>query len=201
MRCPDHVGAVSIAIGAAATASVKCMAATLARYCPELPTTYLTPAPTPDPVTASRLAKLHLDTLSPYRRTLYLDADTLVYSSALLTGFQILADGWDMVIVASGNQGAAFLAHSTPEDAQATRMALGNPEPLQLQAGVMWIHWNAATRQLWQAWRAEYGKHGDKDQGALLRALDVAPVRLWLLGPDFNSYGGAVIKHRFGEAR
>lgn len=175
--------------------------ATLHRAVPALPITVLSPPALGDPLTLSRLTKLNLDTLSPYRYTLYLDADTEVLQPAIMVGAEILQDGCDLVITPSQNQGNDFLAHSTPEDAQATRAALGDLMPLQLQAGVFWVSWNERTRALWQAWRAEYGQYGQQDQGALLRALEVAPVKIWLLGAAFNSKRGSIVKHNFGRAR
>ena len=49
----------------------------------------------------SRAAKLHLDQVTPFRHTLYLDADTRIRGD-LSTGFKMLADGWDLVIAPSG---------------------------------------------------------------------------------------------------
>jgi hypothetical protein len=94
-----------------------------------------------------------------------------------------------------------LLSHSSARDKEATRAALGNPDPLQLQAGVMWIA-RDRCRNLWAAWRAEWqAAGGGQDQGALLRALDKSPVRVFPLPQLWNSRNGAVVEHHFGSAR
>lgn len=149
-----------------------------------------------------RLAKLNLDTLSPYDYTLYLDADTRIKSRDICRGFSILAAGYDVVMAHSENQGIEFLSHSTPTDREQTRVALGNLEPMQLQAGVIFFVKNSETAALWSEWRNEWrNAGGGQDQGALLRALDKAPLKLWVLSLDWNSRNGSIVEHHFGEAR
>jgi len=148
-----------------------------------------------------RWAKLNLDTLSPYAQTMYMDADTRMLAGCANVGFQILSDGYDLVIAPSENQGGQLLAHSTIDDRDATLEAVENPLPLQLQAGVFWFAKNQRTTELFKAWREEWGRFKDQDQGALLRALERVPVHIWLLGFDWNSRHGELIEHLFGRAR
>ena len=149
------------------------------------------------PGTPGRWAKVNLDCLG-FEQTCYLDADTRVYGS-LQVGFDILAAEWDMVIVPSSNQGSELLYHVSEAEREATLSELGNSDVLQLQGGAFWFQRNERTLALFDAWRAEWLRWKGQDQGALLRALNKAPVRLWLLGRPFN--GGAVVGHRFGMAR
>lgn len=146
---------------------------------------------------ASRLAKLNLDTLSPFERTLYLDADTRVHGD-LGAGFRILDGGWDLAIAPSGRQGHDTLGHLPPADRDYTLAALETPEPLNLQAGVFFFH-RERCAPLFAAWREEWHRFKDQDQGALLRALGRVPLRVWILGRDWN--GGQLIEHLFGRAR
>lgn len=149
-----------------------------------------------------RMAKLNLDTLSPYEYTLYLDADTRIKSRDICRGFSALAAGYDVAMAHSENQGSEFLSHSTLSDREQTRVALGNPDPLQLQAGVIFFARNEYTSELWSQWRTEWrDAGGGQDQGALLRALDKAPLKLWVLSLDWNSRNGSIVEHHFGEAR
>ena len=145
----------------------------------------------------ARWAKLHLDVLSPFDQTLYLDADTRPYQN-LSAGFDILADGWDVAMTASSQQGGSFLWHCGEDDREATLAAWGW-RPLALQAGAMFLDRNERTQRLFGAWREEWQRFEGQDQGALLRALRRAPARVWLLGRPWN--GGAVVGHRFGVAR
>lgn len=149
------------------------------------------------PGPGARWAKLNLDRLVDYDNVAYLDADTRV-NGDLSPAFAILADGWDMAIALSTNQGGAALCHIGAEEKRITLKDLGNPLPLQLQAGVIFFNRRRCTR-LFAAWRDEWLRWKDKDQAALLRALQREPVRIWLLGRDWN--GGAIIEHLFGRAR
>ena len=118
---------------------------------------------------------------------LYLDADTLV-RQAVDVGFEMLADGWDLVMVPSTNQGDDVLWHVRPEEVGATFAELGY-QPLQLQCGVMFIARNERTAAFFDAWHDEWMRWCDEDQAAFLRALKRVPLKIWMLGYPWN--GGA----------
>jgi hypothetical protein len=148
----------------------------------------------PDRGMPGRWAKVNLLFLSPFERTLYLDADTRVRGK-LDAGFRVLDDGWDLVIVPS--QGQDQPLHSlTEEERRVTLDETGDGWPLMLNTGVMWFRRNARTERLFAEWRREWKRFRLHDQGALLRALEKCPVRVWLLGLDFNSHRGEVVEHR-----
>lgn len=147
----------------------------------------------------ARWSKLNLDTLSPYEQTLYLDADTRVRDD-ISVGFDILTDGFDLVIVPSSAQGSRLFGHIGAEEKEHTLMTLCNPYPLQLQGGVFWFVKNETTKALFDAWRNEWERYENQDQAALLRALDrVTDLKIWLLSNEFN--GGGAVDHYFGQAR
>jgi hypothetical protein len=145
------------------------------------------------PGPGARWAKLHLDALSPFKLSLYMDADTAALAdiSAL---FGMLGDGWELVIAPSARQGADVLGHLPRADRVLTLEQLGGL-PLNLQAGVFGFRQCGAIRRLFAAWREEWRRFEDQDQGALLRALGRVPVRVWLLGRAWN--GGEVVGHYF----
>lgn len=154
----------------------------------------------------SRHAKTHLLDWTPWERTLYLDADTRVQGD-LSAGFAVLEAGWDLAICPSanqtgpaGSQGEEWLWHVGEAERATTRNELAG-EPVQLQAGVFFVVRNERTRALWQAWAEEWARFGDEDQGALLRALNRCPVRVWLLGHPWNSNGGQLVNHQHGRVR
>lgn len=151
-----------------------------------------------DKVRRSRWAKVNLDRWSPFCSTLYLDADTRIYTD-VSAGFEILDAGWDMAISYSIQQGDASLRHIGEADRQATLRALCCAEVLQLQAGVMFFDKSVIVKRFFSAWRQEWSRFEGQDQGALLRALERVPLRVWLLGREWN--GGTIIGHRFGMAR
>lgn len=141
-----------------------------------------------------RWAKVNLDLLSPYRHTLFLDADTRVYAS-LQIGFDMLERGWDLVMVASKPQGDDAFSLLGEQERLMTLYELPS-NMLQLNTGVMWFRKSERMRALFSEWRREWERWKHRDQGALLRALQKAPVRLALLGWPYN--GGTVVGHRFG---
>ncbi len=145
----------------------------------------------------ARWAKLNIDTLSPYRFTLYLDADTRV-NEDINRGFNILADGWDMCIAPSGRQGNDCLGHIPVDDRRQTLEHL-NMTPLNLQAGMFFFN-RDTTKELFELWRIEWDRGRQFDQGAFLRALYYCPRKIWILGSPWNSLGGEIIDHQFGRA-
>lgn len=153
-----------------------------------------------DDMQASRWAKTHLLDLSPFEQTLYLDADTRVVGN-LSAGFTVLDDGWDMALAASGNQGQDWLWHVGDDERQATKAEWGGVVPLQLQAGMMFVTRNERTYALFAEWQRQWARWKGQDQGALLRAMRVKPVRVWLLGSPWNSGQGTVVRHLFGRTR
>ena len=198
-------GVAYIAIGDKAERELTYSCASLHRYNPDLPfTVYSVPkVGTEFPVALSRIAKLTLFEWCPYRRVLYLDADTRVFGD-VSAGFQILRDGWDMVIAPSSNQGQDILWHVGAIDREITFRALGTSEVLQLQAGVFFVNRNPRVQHFFDVWYNEWQRFKDQDQAALLRALGQAPLKIWLLGRAWNDQRRgkkAVIEHWFGRAR
>lgn len=145
----------------------------------------------------ARWAKLNIDSLSPYDLTLYLDADTRVNQN-ICKGFDILDDGFDLVIAPSGRQGRDCLGHIESVDKRHTIEYLGMT-PLNLQAGMFFFN-RHTTKELFELWRIEWDRFRRFDQGAFLRALYFYPLKVWILGSPWNSCGGEIIDHKFGRA-
>jgi hypothetical protein len=146
------------------------------------------------------LAKLNLDTLSPFDATVYVDADTRI-GADIGALFDVVEDGWDMAMAYSGRQDGDLMGHIVEAERKATVGAIGCDNILGLQAGVFAFARNERTAALFAAWREEWERFRAHDQAALLRALYRSPARVWLLGSPWNSYGGAVVDHHFGRAR
>jgi len=200
------IGACYVAYGHAARAAVGTAIKSLRKQHPDLPVTVIGDEPPvaeydnfvtyTDPGFGARNAKLHLLDLCPYSHIVYLDADTVV-NGDLAPGFAILSDGYDLAIAPSINQGTDIFSHIESRERIMTTDTV--PCPLQLQAGVMFIQRNAATRALFATWQTEWQRYAQHDQAALIRALDKQPVKIWLLSNEWN--GGALISHNFGKAR
>jgi hypothetical protein len=198
---PDSCGIVFVAYGPKAKKECELSIKSLKQH-NNLPVTVIdeTVFPGEPGMTDSQRArwgKLNLPELVDYDRVLYLDADTRIHSD-LSTGVEML-DNWDMAIASSKNQDGALFAHIPDEaEKQATLEEIGNPWPLQLQAGVIWFHREGCAK-FFVEWRRAWLEYRDQDQAAMLRALYREPIRVWLLGRPFN--GGEVVEHRFGACR
>jgi hypothetical protein len=144
-------------------------------------------------------AKTCADLWSPFDFTLLLDADTRIKGS-LSIGFSALRQGWDLAMVPSESK-PEVLWHLSREDKEATFLGTGLSRPLMLNTGVLFFMKTPRTRRFFEAWRSEWLRFKDWDQGAFLRALKRSPVAIWLLGAPFNSAGGEVVDHLFGRAR
>jgi hypothetical protein len=143
----------------------------------------------------SRLAKVNLPRLVDFDKVLYLDADTRIKCD-ITPGFDLL-DNWDLAIAPSRNQGNDLFRHiQNSDEKEQTLHELGNFWPMQLQAGVMFFHRQRCAK-LFDEWARQWNRWQGQDQAALLRALAIEPVRIWLLGRCWN--GGEIVEHLFGK--
>lgn len=146
---------------------------------------------------ASRMAKTTLFGHAGFDRYLYMDADTRARES-LRPFFDILDDGWDVVMAVDGNQDESVFWHVNCFEKQSTLEEIG-VMPLQLQCGIMAVSKNERTQRLFDAWHSEWNRYSGEDQAAFIRALYRAPVKVWLMGYPWN--GGAAIGHNWGAMR
>lgn len=158
---------------------------------------------TENPGFGARWAKLNIDRLAPksWEYILYLDADTLV-KSPIDRGFEILQGGdWDMALTMSLNQGGESLRHLDEEERLYTQRTLSEFFPLQLQLGVFYFN-RETCKKFFEVWRKEWQRYKIQDQGAFLRALYRSPIKLWLLGRQYNTpyKKNAIVEHLFGRA-
>jgi len=199
------LGAIWIAFGMNAQTEAAKSKKSFLEY-NRFPTRVLTDAsfPTPKDLTTDQKAhwaKVNADLWSPYDYTLLLDADTRVKGNLSL-GFKILRDGWEIVLIPSiPPLPGIFLWTLSGTEKRGTLEELGTWKHMMLNTGVMYFQKTCRVRKLFEAWRSEWLRYKDRDQGAFLRALRYCPVNLWLLGSPFNSAEGDVVEHLFGRAR
>jgi hypothetical protein len=148
----------------------------------------------------ARQTKVMLDLITPYNHTLYMDADTRVKSSAILRGFKMLEAGWDLIMAPSHRQGSDVFGHIDQEERIYTFNRLSNIQAIQFQAGVMWFSNSTQVASLFDAWREEWNVFKRHDQAALARAIDRVPIKIWVLGSDWNGRRGTIVDHLFGRA-
>ncbi len=146
-----------------------------------------------------RLAKLNIDKLSPFKYTLYLDADTRVHLPIDFL-FKPLQDGFEFVATISGQQGTNWLWHIEDNEREITANEIGI-RPLQIQGGVWAFKNNVKMKSFFANWRKEYKRFPDSiyDQAALTRAWHKVAIKTFFIGSEFN--GGAAIHHIFGAAK
>ncbi len=147
-----------------------------------------------------RLAKLIIDKLTPFKYTLYLDADTRVHLSIDFL-FKPLVDGFEFVATISGQQGENWLWHIEDSEREITVDEIKINPPLQIQGGVWAFKRSPKMKSFFANWRKEYKRFPDSiyDQAALTRAWHKVAIKTFFVGDEFN--GGAAIHHLFGQAR
>lgn len=201
----DDYGAVYVAIGERAQDEAGRSVESLRRFSDVSVSVLYVIETLPQPPVAlnndsqwSRWAKTNLNNLIDWTYVVYIDADTRIRGS-LMDGFNILRDGWDIVITPSTCQGDDLMWHIGQEECDRTVDEIGYRESLQLQGGLFFFRKCTRVDRLFECWREEWLRYRDQDQAALLRALHRTPAKIWLLGRPWN--GGALVGHRFGKLR
>lgn len=163
----------------------------------------------PDEDPGARTAKLSVAELTPFGKTLYLDADTVAVSS-LAGGFYLLesfdlALAVDIRITAQGGvlRPEADLYHE--EERRFTKEILPAPQVTQYACGMVFFNKCEDVLRLFEAWQEEWGRWRSRDQAAFLRALHRTPVRHIALPVEWNVKGSRrearVVHHKWGLAR
>jgi len=144
-----------------------------------------------------RETKLAIDKLSPFKHTLYMDADTRVHGKIDYL-FECLTIA-EFVCTISEQQNENWLWHIDETERNATLNELPCL-PLQIQGGLFAFKKSPKVRSFFATWRKEYARYpAIYDQAAMTRALHHVPLKMWIVGREFN--GGAVIHHLYGKAR
>ena len=142
----------------------------------------------PDLTKGARDVKTRIYSLSPFRNTLYLDADCEVRSSpdpsfALLEFFDVVL-AIDPNKVLSRVKWPALL----PEEIEYTAGQIGTAEVQYYQSGVMAFRRSSRNRAFFQGWYEEWLKFEQQDQLALLRALHANPIRVAPMREGWNTH-------------
>jgi hypothetical protein len=138
-----------------------------------------------------RAAKIKIYDLAPkdWQYIAYLDADTEVVKAEELL-WQIVEDGWDMVICKNPGRFAiasAMQRSDNKDECRITYQATGTEEVMQLNGGVFAFSRNHRTEKFFRCWYDEWHQWGKRDQAALLRSLWKNPLKLYVLGNEWNT--------------
>ena len=164
----------------------------------------------PDSDVGGRRAKLRAYELAPaeWQSVMYLDADTEVVAP-VYQFFKWAEDGWEFIICTDvGETLHSFQRKNNLPELQQVQAMLGTLFALQFNGGVWAFRRCDAMRAFFERWRREWEVHAQRDQGALIRALYANPVKIFVLGNEWNKFPKytpnvqtAGILHYPGDAR
>jgi len=146
----------------------------------------------PDSDIGGRRAKLKAYELSPaeWEHVLYLDADTEVVGDIRFY-FQLIADGWEFVICKDPHlmdTMHSFRRSNNLAELHEIEQELYTLNTLQYNGGVWAFGRNKRVASFFARWRAEWEKHAQRDQGALIRAMYRDPLKVLVLGNEWNTF-------------
>jgi hypothetical protein len=146
----------------------------------------------PDSDVGGRRAKLKAYELSPaeWRAVLYLDADTEVVAP-IYRFFEWIEDGWEFVICKDPHLMDtlhAFERSNNKRETLETEKIFHTKHILSLNGGVWAFGRNERVAAFFSRWRTEWERYGQRDQGALLRALYATPLKTLVLGNEWNTF-------------
>jgi len=146
----------------------------------------------PDTDVGGRRAKLRAYELSPaeWKSVLYLDADTEVVGDIRFY-FQLIEDGWEFVICKDPHlmdTMHAFRRRNNLAELAETERAVHTLHTTQINGGVWAFGRNERIARFFARWQAEWERYAQRDQGALVRALYADPLKIYLLGNQWNTF-------------
>lgn len=146
--------------------------------------------------------------LTPFDRTLYIDADT-EFMSNILKGFETLCDH-DLALAEEflsvgqlyNKPRAGWEINIVERDATITELG-GDPDIKFLNSGVLFFRKSKAVKALFEAWGRQWLRWQQWDeQLALMRALHECPVKYEALSVDWNHphrNKARIIFHNYGR--
>lgn len=194
-------GIFYVAYGEPALDCVKRAIASAKKYLPDIPVCLVSDksgygedifVEYPDSDIGARSVKTQIYELAPkeWEYILYLDADTEIVSSDVNNFFQWLHDGWEFVICINPAQYVLAREMSRPDNQQEIKKLFemfGTDEMLQVNGGVFSFRRNDRTKHLMNTWHKEWQKYGKRDQAALDRSFFNEPVKMLVLGNEWNT--------------
>lgn len=193
-------GVVYVAYGGPARIAAESAVQTFKTHMPGIPAACISNQPLdyfdlnidyPDADVGGRSAKTMIDSLAPrdWQQIMYLDADTEIVADISFL-YNQLDRGFDMVICKNPGKyhTARQMVRSDNEDeCNYTFNLLGTDELIQLNGGVFAYQRNERTQKFFALWHSEWQRYGKRDQAALLRSLFACPLRLLVLGNEWNT--------------
>jgi len=146
----------------------------------------------PDSDIGGRRAKLKAYELAPaeWASVLYLDADTEVVAPIRFY-FELIEDGWEFVICKDPHlmdTMHAFKRRNNARELSETAEKVHTLHTLQYNGGVWAFGRNPHIKRFFVRWLAAWEKYAGRDQAALIRAMYTEPLKVYLLGNEWNTF-------------
>jgi len=146
----------------------------------------------PDSDVGGRRAKLKAYELTPpeWDAVLYLDADTEVTGN-IRYYFELIESGWEFVICKDPHlmdTMHSFRRSNNLEELAEIEREVCTLHTLQYNGGVWSFGRGERVQAFFQRWQVEWERHAQRDQGALIRAMYADPLRVFLLGNEWNYF-------------
>lgn len=146
----------------------------------------------PDSDVGGRRAKLKAYELAPaeWKAVLYLDADTEVVAP-IYYFWELIEDGWEFVICKDPHlmdTMHAFQRKNNQVETAEVEKAVRTLHTLQYNGGVWAFGRNKRIKNFFRRWQSEWERHAQRDQGALIRAMYADPLKIMLLGNQWNTF-------------
>lgn len=214
-------GIYCVAFGDPARRCAERMMETAKQHLPEIPICLVGAKPLgpedvfvtqPDSDVGGRRAKLKAYELSPqeWDSILYLDVDTEVCGDIRLY-WQLIEDGWEFVICKDPHLRDTMHSFRRPnnlEELNYTEEKVFTLHTLQFNGGVWSFGRGERIKCFFERWQAEWEVHAQRDQGALIRAMYEDPLKVYVLGNEWNTFDKyskgietAGLRHFPGRAR
>lgn len=195
----DRAGVYIVAYGDPARECARRCIQSIRKYMPGLPVALASTEPlgiedrhilARDEDIGGRSVKTQIYTLAPeeWQYVLYLDADTELVARVDYL-FDLMVCGWELAMCTNPAQYHLAREMRRPDNAEEidqTFAQLGTDEVLQLNGGVFVFRRCERVRRFFARWHTEWQRWGARDQAALDRALYDEPLRLLVLGKDWN---------------
>lgn len=194
-------GIYMVAMGDPARQAALELIATIRKHMPDVPIAVCAVKPLgvedvhvqrEDTDVGARRAKILMYDLAPaeWETVLYMDADTEVIAP-IYPFFEWAEDGWDLVITKDPHlvdTMESYARANNGADMESIQRAIKTLNALQLAGGVMAFRRGERVKKFFDAWLAEWEVFAQRDQGPLIRALYANPVKVWLLGSQWNTF-------------
>ncbi len=192
-------GVLYVAYGKPARQCAQGAIESFRRFMPDIPIALVSDSPLgcedvfvqhKDEDIGGRSAKTLIDQLAPkeWQYIMYLDADTEVIAKNDYL-FRLVEDGFDFAICKNPGKyhtARQMIRSDNKDECEYTFTLIGSDELIQLNGGVFCYQRNERTRVFFEKWHSEWQRWGKRDQAALLRSLFAHPLKIMVLGNEYN---------------